>query len=517
MPRSCGRGLAFLRRSAPRRPPTVGEVLALAGRHPDDWAADEEVPLPVTAVHAQRLPRRPAGGPGRSGDRRRSPRRRASARSCAPTSSGACRGWRSSPSWGWAPAWPTTWAWARPCSCWRWRSHERRRRRARAHPAAVPDVAGRHLAAGGRALRPRACGCARCTGPAARTAPRCTRRWRAPTWSSPRTPPPPATPTSWPRSTGAGSCSTRPRPSRTAGRPAARAVRRIGAGTGSRSPAPPWRTGSPSCGRSWTCSTPACSAPPTASATRYAVPDRAARQRRGGVAAAHDHPALPAAPGQDRPHHHRRPAREDRDHAALPAHPEQATLYRTVVDDMMEKIEDSAGHPAPRQRAGRDDQAQAGLQPPGPAPARRLRRSGGAPARSSGSRRSSPRSWPRATGRCASPSSPSSGTCSCRTCRPGSTPTSRSCTAAPREAPRRDGARGSRRGDGPPVLLLSLKAGGTGLTLTAANHVVHLDRWWNPAVENQATDRAFRIGQRRNVQVRKFLCPGTRRGAHRRA
>ncbi|HYH33123.1 MAG TPA: DEAD/DEAH box helicase [Pseudonocardia sp.] len=64
-------------------------------------------------------------------------------------------------------------------------------------------------------------------------------------------------------------------------------------------------------------------------------------------------------------------------------------------------------------------------------------------------------------------------------------------------------------GEGPPIMLLSLKAGGTGLTLTAANHVIHLDRWWNPAVENQATDRAFRIGQRRNVQVRKFVCPGT--------
>ncbi|MDT7649131.1 MAG: hypothetical protein QOI36_537 [Pseudonocardiales bacterium] len=63
--------------------------------------------------------------------------------------------------------------------------------------------------------------------------------------------------------------------------------------------------------------------------------------------------------------------------------------------------------------------------------------------------------------------------------------------------------------DGPPIMLLSLKAGGTGLTLTGANHVIHLDRWWNPAVENQATDRAFRIGQRRNVQVRKFVCPGT--------
>jgi SNF2 family DNA or RNA helicase len=57
--------------------------------------------------------------------------------------------------------------------------------------------------------------------------------------------------------------------------------------------------------------------------------------------------------------------------------------------------------------------------------------------------------------------------------------------------------------------LLSLKAGGTGLNLTAANHVIHVDRWWNPAVEDQATDRAFRIGQRRDVQVRKFVCVGT--------
>ena len=62
---------------------------------------------------------------------------------------------------------------------------------------------------------------------------------------------------------------------------------------------------------------------------------------------------------------------------------------------------------------------------------------------------------------------------------------------------------------GPPVFLLSLKAGGAGLNLTAANQVIHLDRWWNPAVEEQATDRAFRIGQRRNVQVRKLVCVGT--------
>ena len=63
--------------------------------------------------------------------------------------------------------------------------------------------------------------------------------------------------------------------------------------------------------------------------------------------------------------------------------------------------------------------------------------------------------------------------------------------------------------DQPGLMLLSLRAGGTGLTLTAANHVVHLDRWWNPAVENQATDRAFRIGQRKDVQVHKLVSAGT--------
>ena len=62
---------------------------------------------------------------------------------------------------------------------------------------------------------------------------------------------------------------------------------------------------------------------------------------------------------------------------------------------------------------------------------------------------------------------------------------------------------------GPPIMILSLKAGGTGLNLTRATHVFHYDRWWNPAVENQATDRVFRIGQTRNVQVHKFVCTGT--------
>ncbi len=63
--------------------------------------------------------------------------------------------------------------------------------------------------------------------------------------------------------------------------------------------------------------------------------------------------------------------------------------------------------------------------------------------------------------------------------------------------------------DGPPFFVLTVKAGGSGLNLTEASHVIHFDRWWNPAVENQATDRAFRIGQKRNVLVHKFICRGT--------
>ena len=60
-----------------------------------------------------------------------------------------------------------------------------------------------------------------------------------------------------------------------------------------------------------------------------------------------------------------------------------------------------------------------------------------------------------------------------------------------------------------PFFVLSVKAGGAGLNLTAASHVIHFDRWWNPAVEQQATDRAFRIGQIKNVLVHKFICRGT--------
>jgi SNF2 family DNA or RNA helicase len=64
-------------------------------------------------------------------------------------------------------------------------------------------------------------------------------------------------------------------------------------------------------------------------------------------------------------------------------------------------------------------------------------------------------------------------------------------------------------GEDVPLFILSLKAGGFGLNLTAANHVFHFDRWWNPAVEDQATDRVHRIGQQRRVQVHKFVCVGT--------
>jgi SNF2 family DNA or RNA helicase len=74
---------------------------------------------------------------------------------------------------------------------------------------------------------------------------------------------------------------------------------------------------------------------------------------------------------------------------------------------------------------------------------------------------------------------------------------------------RRDLVRRFQEQEAVPFFVLSLKAGGAGLNLTAASHVIHFDRWWNPAVENQATDRAFRIGQNKNVLVHKFVCRGT--------
>jgi SNF2 family DNA or RNA helicase len=76
-------------------------------------------------------------------------------------------------------------------------------------------------------------------------------------------------------------------------------------------------------------------------------------------------------------------------------------------------------------------------------------------------------------------------------------------------AKRRDLVKTFQEDERTPFFVLSIKAGGSGLNLTSASHVVHFDRWWNPAVESQATDRAYRIGQRRNVLVHKFVCRGT--------
>ena len=82
-------------------------------------------------------------------------------------------------------------------------------------------------------------------------------------------------------------------------------------------------------------------------------------------------------------------------------------------------------------------------------------------------------------------------------------------TGATPVAKRRDLVKRFQEDELTPFFILSIKAGGSGLNLTAASHVIHFDRWWNPAVENQATDRAYRIGQRRNVLVHKFVCRGT--------
>ena len=188
---------------------------------------------------------------------------------------------------------------------------------------------------------------------------------------------------------------------------------------------------------------------------------------------------------------------------------EQASLYQAVVDDMMEKIENTEGI----ERRGNVLAAMTKLKQVCNHPAQLLH-DGSRVGRRSGKviRLEEILDEILAEGDrvlCFTQFTEFAAAAACRTWPPASAPTSPTCTAAPRRSAATRWWRGSRPGDGPPIFLLSLKAGGTGLNLTAANHVVHLDRWWNPAVENQATDRAFRIGQRRNVQVRKFICTGT--------
>ncbi len=167
------------------------------------------------------------------------------------------------------------------------------------------------------------------------------------------------------------------------------------------------------------------------------------------------------------------------------------------------------GHRAPGPDPHHHAPAQAGLQPPGAPARRRIGQFRVDP----GSWRASRKSWRRcsrrATGRSASPSSPSSARCSRPHLRARFGREVLWLHGGTRKAARDDMVASFQAAGGPPIFLLSLKAGGTGLNLTAANHVIHVDRWWNPAVENQATDRAYRIGQQRNVQVRKLVCVGT--------
>ena len=189
---------------------------------------------------------------------------------------------------------------------------------------------------------------------------------------------------------------------------------------------------------------------------------------------------------------------------------EQASLYAATVTDMLSRIEDASD--------GITSGA-ASCWPPWPSSSRSatIRRTcsatapgcPGGPASWPGLRNSARRSPPREIRRCALRSTPSSAGCCSPTWPRGSAARCSSCTAATAKKQRDAMVARFQEADEPVLFLLSLKAGGTGLNLTAANHVIHVDRWWNPAVEDQATDRAFRIGQRRDVQVRKFVCVGT--------
>ena len=387
-----------------------------------------------------------------------------------------------------------------------------RRRHGRPDPAGLPDVAGRQLAARGRPVHPAAAGA---RPPRRRAGPRQgVRRRRSPaaTWSI----------TTYAlaardaadlrqdhlatrgRRRGAGDQERRHQAGH--GDPLDPGRRR-----GSRSPARRWRTGSPTCGRSWSSPTPGLLGPAATFKKRYAEPierhgddDAAERLRR------FTGPFILRRVKTDKSIIADLPEKLEMD-VLCNLTAEQAALYQAVVDDMLERIGRREGierrglvlatmtklkqvcnHPAHFLRdgsrlAGRsgklerldeilDEVLAVGREGAAVHPVRRVRRAAARPPR--------------------------------RPVRP------RGAVPARRRAPSRPATRWSPASRpttprSPPLFVLSLKAGGTGLTLTAANHVVHVDRWWNPAVEDQATDRAFRIGQRRAVQVRKFVCAGT--------
>ena len=221
-------------------------------------------------------------------------------------------------------------------------------------------------------------------------------------------------------------------------------------------------------------------------------------------------PAVPPAPAEERPGDHPGPARQAGDEGRLHAHARagHALPGRGRRDDAQDRI--LRGHPAPRPRPRPHHRAQADLQPPGALPRR-----GGAARRPLRQARASARDA-RGGGRVGRP-----GAGVHAVPRRWATGSSRSLADSfGAEVPFLHGgvARAARDamvqrfqddGAGPQIFVLSVKAGGTGLNLTAANHVFHFDRWWNPAVEDQATDRAYRIGQTKSVQVHKLLTAGT--------
>jgi SNF2 family DNA or RNA helicase len=188
----------------------------------------------------------------------------------------------------------------------------------------------------------------------------------------------------------------------------------------------------------------------------------------------------------------------------------QAALYQQSVNELAERLDASGGrrHPAPRHHPGLPDPVQTNLQPSVPMARRWGLFSGGQrqippPARIvRGNRLQTGESLgihpiPRSHG----PAGAAFGICLW--------PIRLGASWRHAVSKRKELVDAFQRDGGPPFFVLSLKAGGTGLNLTAASHVIHFDRWWNPAVENQATDRAFRIGQKRNVMVHKFTCRGT--------
>ena len=189
---------------------------------------------------------------------------------------------------------------------------------------------------------------------------------------------------------------------------------------------------------------------------------------------------------------------------------EQASLYQRDGRPLDAADRGARGQLRPARRGARDAQpAEAGVQPPGAAAARPGSRSTAAPGSSSGSSSCCERGARRATRRSSSRSTRAS-TGSCRTSRSGSA-RSVGFFHGRLNARQRDevltrvrDARTGRR-----VLVISIKAGGRGLNLPAANHVFHFDRWWNPAVEQQATDRVHRFGQRKPVFVHSLICIGT--------